>query len=87
MINQGAPPRRLLRSCERRLSTAFVGALSRFETWFGRLWGHGRHREDLSPEELVWREAWEACRNDVLNNGNNQVRALQADVLEFGPEA
>ncbi len=80
---QEASRRRLLQMLEKKLRTSFIGALSQFETRFGRLWGHGKHEEDCTAVELEWRELWNLCRTDVLNNGNNQLRTVQAEVLGY----
>ena len=78
---EAASRKRLLRILEKKLNTSFIGALSQFETHFGKLWGHGKDEMDCSAEELAWREIWNLCRTDVLNNGNNQLRAV---VVELG---
>lgn len=75
--------RRLLRIIERKLSTSFIGALSKFEQFFGHLWGHGLDERELTDVQRRWREAWEECRNEVLNNGNNQVRAVRAELAQY----
>lgn len=62
---------------EKRCQTAFVGALAEFEEHFGCLWGHGR-RGPQTADEKRWEAVWQACRNRVLTNGNNQLRALRA---------
>lgn len=64
---------------EKKMQTAFIGALSCFEKEFGWLWGCGLPEEECSPEQREWRRVWERCRNNVLNVGNNQLRALRAE--------
>lgn len=73
---------RLRRLVETKVRTAFIGALAAFEEEVGReLWGHGRPERACTPEQLVWREVWHSrVRPRVLNNGNGQVRALQAEL-------
>jgi len=77
---QEASRRRLLKILEKKLHTAFIGALSHVETHFGRLWGHGKDEMDCTEQELAWREIWNLCRTDILTNGNNQLRAVQAEM-------
>ncbi len=74
---------RLQRIIEKKMTTTFIGALARFETYFGQLWGHRRDRGELSEQELAWRELWEQCRTEVLNNGNNQLRAVEAELALY----
>lgn len=68
---------RLGRLIERRLKTAFVVPLAEIETFFGLLW------EQPTAEAAMWRERWEACRSRILDNGNSQVRALEAELLQY----
>ncbi len=71
--------KRFLASLEKRLNTTMVGALARFEAFFGRLWGHGLPDESLNDEQRHWAGVWKSCRAEVLNNGNGQVRALRVE--------
>lgn len=75
-----ASRRRLLRILQKKLRTSFIGALAKFETHFGRLWGHGLDESECTPEQLAWREVWEQARTEVLNNGNGQLRAVEAEL-------
>lgn len=72
--------KRLQRILEKKLKTSFIGALSKFEAVFGRLWGHGKKYTDLSESERRFRSLWELARTEVLNNGNNQIRAIQQEL-------
>ncbi len=68
----------------RRLRTAFIGAMARFEEHIGRtLWGHGLPEAELSENQAAWRAVWEKCRAEVLTHGNAQVRAAEADFQPF----
>ena len=68
---------------ETKLKTSFIGALSQFEQEFGYLWGHGKGQDELTDEELKMRIKWEKVRNNVLNNGNNQIRAIQNELTQY----
>lgn len=81
---QEASRNRLLKILERKLKTSFIGALSRFEDRFGQLWGHGLQDDECSSEQLLWRDTWEQVRTDILNNGNNQLRAVQSELTQYG---
>jgi hypothetical protein len=71
---------RLARILATKLTTSFIGALACFEHAFGRLWGNKKRRENCSPEELPWFDLWQLTRTEVLNNGNNQLRAVQNEL-------
>jgi hypothetical protein len=62
-----------------KIRTSFIGALSQFEENFGFLWGHGNN-EVLTEEEAIMQEVWERTRTAVLNNGNNQIRAVKNEI-------
>ena len=72
---------RLFRIIEKKLNTAFIGALAKFEMRFGKLWGHGKIDAELTDQEKRFRKVWRETRADVLTNGNNQIRAVDQ---EFG---
>ena len=74
---------RLMKNIEKKFQTTMIGSLACFEEMFGELWGHGTPREDLTPEELYWREKWDNARTEVLNNGNNQLRATTEEISEY----
>lgn len=70
----------LTRHLEKKFKTTMIGALSVFEDKFGFLWGHGKSEDELSEEELRYRELWQLTRTEVLNNGNNQLRAAKEEM-------
>lgn len=76
---------RLLGIISKKIQTTMIGALAAVEDSIGReLWGHGKQARDCTPDELFWREIWqEKVRPAILNNGNNQLRALQAELLLY----
>ena len=63
-----------------KFRTTFIGCLDIFERTFGFLWGHGKHEDDCTPEELELRAVYQDMRTEVLNHGNNQLRAAQTEV-------
>ncbi len=75
--------RKLDNVIEKKFKTTMIGSLSRFEERFGELWGHGKKIEDLTEEERVWREIWDVTRTEVLNNGNNQLRAIKEESAHY----
>ncbi len=69
---------RLLKIVQRKNATGFIGALAKFEQHIGVvLWGHGKPDSECTPDQLAWRQVWEQCRAEILNNGNNQQRAVE----------
>lgn len=68
----------------RRIKTASIGAMARFEEFVGRdLWGHGLPAEELSEAQAAWKMVWDKCRAEVLTHLNNQVRAAEVDLLSY----
>lgn len=75
---------RLIKILEKKLKTSFIGALSQFEEFFGRaLWGHGKDDEDRTQDEKEFYEMWQQCRTNILNNGNNQIRAIENELQQY----
>jgi len=72
--------RRLVALIEKKMKTTMIGALSSFEESFGYLWGINKHHSSLSEEELILRELWENTRTEILNKGNNQIRATKEEL-------
>lgn len=69
----------LMKSIEKRIQTTMIGALARFEENFGHLW----NTPEDSPEAEKYWDIWENTRNQVLNNGNNQLRSALEDLGNF----
>lgn len=81
---EDASRRRLLAILSRKMKTAFIGALARFEQAFGpALWGHGLPEASRTPAQRAARAEWERCRTEVLNNGNGQLRAVENEVSQY----
>src|SRR5688500_11193654 len=64
----------------KKLPTTFIGALAAVEKSFGFLWGFGKKEHELTEEERELFAIWQNVRNEVLNNGNNQLRALRNEL-------
>ena len=64
----------------KRFQTTMIGALFEFEKAFGYLWGQDKNEEDLTDNELDFLDRWDAVRNQILNNGNNQLRKAIVDL-------
>lgn len=59
-----------------KMKTTFIGALSSFEKNLGFLWGQGKKDSERTEEERQLNQIWQNIRTEVLNNGNNQLRAI-----------
>jgi len=57
-----------------------IGSLFEFEKAFGYLWGQDKDEQDLTDEELDFLDKWDFVRNQILNNGNNQLRKAISDI-------
>lgn len=68
---------------EKKIRTAFIGALSQFEQRFGHLWGHRLPDDECTGEQLAMRVVWDETRTNILNNGNTQLRAAQSELLQY----
>lgn len=64
----------------KRFQTTMIGALFEFEENFGYLWGIDKDDHDLTQQEERFRLHWENTRNQILNNGNGQLRKCIADL-------
>ena len=73
----------LKKHIQTKFRTTMIGSLSKFEELFGDLWGHGLKEEELSDDQLYWRDKWQLARTEILNNGNNQLRAAQTEIEQY----
>jgi len=75
---------RLLKLVQKKMRTSFIGALAKMEEFIGeKLWGHGKSRQECTEDELYWRDIWDECRTEILNNGNNQLRAVESEIAQY----
>lgn len=63
---------------EKRIKTTMIGALDKVEQNFGHLWGHFKEGP-LTAQEEEFAELWDYTRNQILNQGNNQIRNIKED--------
>ena len=73
----------------KKVRTGFIGALAQFEEQFGFLFGVKEPTPEQQQiksclakvgfDENYWRQKWELVRNATLNQGNNQIRALEKE--------
>lgn len=74
---------RLIGNIKKKFNTTMIGALAAFEEQFGELWGDGLEFKDLTPEQLEERERWDIVRSQVLDNGNDQLRASIDEISHY----
>jgi hypothetical protein len=65
--------KRLLINVSKKFRTTMVGALAAFEKKFKHLW-------EEYPE---LRQLWEEARTEVLDIGNNNLRAAEQEISEY----
>jgi hypothetical protein len=75
--------KRLVKNIEKKFKTTMIGALASFENVFGELWGIDKEECDLTKEEMMWLNKWNNTRNQILNNGNSQLRAAIEEIMEY----
>lgn len=87
--------KRLNTIIDRKMQTTFIGALSAFQNKFGFLWGDESYNYTEETEKLLEElkkiglgedycyQIWMECREKVLNNGNNQMRAINNELEQY----
>lgn len=70
----------LKENAKKHLNTTMIGALDILEQAFGYLWGHGKHKDSLTENEKRFRRLWSSARRDILDNGNDECRALLEEI-------
>jgi hypothetical protein len=69
-------------SLEKRFQTTMIGAIYAFEETFGYLWGYDKDDHELTESEKRFMIKWENTRNNILNNGNHQMRSAIKDLYK-----
>lgn len=77
---------KLSKNIEKKIRTTFVGDINTVEKYFGELWGHGKDYKDLTEAEKRERKVWDACRKEMLDKGNNELRSANAEISEYTVE-
>lgn len=66
---------------KKRFQTTMIGALYEFEKNFGYLWAYDKDEDEpLTDKEEKFLDIWEQTRNQILNNGNNQLRKAISEI-------
>jgi len=74
--------RRLIRNLEKKFKTTIIGALHHIELSFGHLWGF-ESDSPMTRENREYEELWQELRTEILNNGNNQLRACLDELAQY----
>lgn len=80
---QESSKKRLLNIIAKKLTTTFIGDISQIEQALGHLWGHNNDKANMTPEQKKYKKIWESLRNKILNNGNNQLRAIENELKQY----
>jgi hypothetical protein len=67
----------LMREIETKIKTTMIGAIAQFEKYFGYLW----EEDNINREK--YEDLWEEARNNILNNGNNQIRSALRSLSDY----
>ena len=77
---------RLKQNISRKIRTTMIGAISSVEDTFGFLWGIDKLEDELTQEELEYRDSWDTTRTEILNKGNKQLRIALEEISEYTME-
>ncbi len=73
--------KRLMKNIEKKFKTTMIGALSQFEKEFGNLWGFSEN--SITVNQAKFERKWQVVRTEILNNGNNQLRACLDEIAQY----
>lgn len=66
-----------------KLTTTFIGDISIIEEIIGYLWGAGLPESKLTENQRKWKKAWGTIRKRILDNGNDQIRAVMNELEQY----
>jgi len=72
---------RLSKEIKKRIETTMIGALASIEDHLGPLWGIDS--EDPTREQLIIKGIYEELRSEILDKGNSQIRAIEAELANY----
>jgi hypothetical protein len=75
--------KKLSNAVKKRFDTTIIGTLSIFENFFGHLWGHGLHYDQLTDDQKDFRSIWEEVRTKILDHGNNHSRGAMNEISNY----
>ena len=72
---------RLKNNIEKKIRTAMIGSLDVFEKKLGFLWGEDSPFDEKERKEIE--DLYLEARSAILDNGNNQIRNVSAELSEY----
>ena len=75
--------KKLMENLKKKFTTTMIGAIHAFENDFGQFWGHDKADDELTEDEEQFREVWFRTRTQILDNGNNQLRAAMKELSQY----
>lgn len=68
----------------KKIRTTMIGCISEVEKAFGELWGGpNKPYDEMTENEKDWFDLWQILRKNMLNLGNNQIRAFLNEVSQY----
>lgn len=74
---------RLRNLISKKMRTMMIGFLAEMEKCMGENWGHGQIDGECTDEQLDKKAIWKMCRNNVLDYGNKQIRAIEQELEDY----
>ena len=76
--------RRLITNIEKKFRTAMIGTIARCEEQLGFLWGYGLDSNQLTKDQIRFKEdVWDILRTDILNHCNNHLRGAIEEMQHY----
>lgn len=73
---------KLKQDVKKKMNTTMIAALAAVEENLGYLWGFDKEGE-LTEQELEFKEIWEFTRQQILDKGNSQIRAISDEIDNY----
>lgn len=67
---------KLKKDFKKKMTTQMIGAIAAMEDRFGHLWGMDSNDDTLTADQEQWLDVWEEVRQQILDKGNAQIRAI-----------
>lgn len=73
----------LLKSLDKKIMTATIGALHQFEQAFGYLWGQNKTSLQRNDNERAAYATWQGIRREILDNGERQKNYIRNELENY----
>lgn len=81
-IQKQMAKQKLVDSMRKKIQTTMIGALASIEKFFGPSWGHDLEG-GLTPKQEKMKELYDELRSEILDKGNVQIRAMEAEINNY----